>query len=357
MLLVMRFLTPKLKKHLSWLAPVLIIFVGTLVAGIIITRHQNATKSLSACKGSQKLTCYKEYFTKKTNKDGALAAINDARTNFGKDPYIVAQCHEIMHVIGHAGFDKYKTIAEAYNHGDGFCWSGYYHGVTEEAIGKIGAEKIKQIANDICADLAKSKPYSFDHYNCAHGLGHGFMAVDNFNLFNALKTCDLLHDNWERDSCYGGVFMENVMVAVRGDGSSDYLKPDQLMYPCTAVETTYKQACYLMQTSYALKENGYNYAETFALCQNVADSAYTNTCFESIGRDASGSTASDLQKTKQNCDFAPDQNALTHCVYGAARDFTSYYHSDAQARQLCQLFDETVRTACLNEVTLYYKSF
>lgn len=347
------------KKWATWLTPLCIILIGAGAAGFIVYQQQAKNKvTLEKCKATHKLTCYKEYFTKKTNKDGAKAAIEEARQNYTKDQFIVAQCHEIMHVIGHAGYTKYGTISDAYKQGDAFCWSGYYHGVTEEAIGKLGAAKIKDTAKDVCADLAKSKQYSFDHYNCVHGLGHGFMAVDSFNLFTALKTCDLLNDGWEQESCYGGAFMENVMVAVRGDGTSEYLKPDQLMYPCTAVDAAYKQSCYLMQTSYALKQNNYNFAEIFNLCRNIPDPDFVNTCYESAGRDASGSSASDAQRTKQNCDFAPDTNALIHCIYGASRDFVSYYHHDKQAIEFCNLYtDPTVHDACTNEVANYYKTF
>jgi len=356
--------TRNLKERLMRWAPVLIILVAFLITGFILLRKyvipsgsSSAVASLASCKDTNTLTCYKEYLTGKVQRDGPLAAINEIKSVAKSDPYAGAQCHELTHIIGHEGFEKYGSISTAYSKGEGYCWSGYYHGVTEEAIGKMGAQKVKEIANDICADLAATKKYSFDHFNCVHGLGHGFMAVDSFNLFNALKTCDLLHDNWERESCYGGVFMENVMVAVRGDGTSMYLKPDQPLYPCTEVETTYKQQCYLMQTSYALKQNGYNFAETFRLCRDMQDSDFSMTCYHSIGRDASGASSSNIAKTKASCEQAPSAEALEECVVGALKDFVSYYHSDKQALEFCAAFAEPLQGRCKEQVDAYYRTF
>jgi hypothetical protein len=333
-----------------------VVIAGAGLAAGLVLWPGAAQASLQDCKPEQ-FRCYADYFEQRTTKDGVPAAVKELKTAYAADGYVKAQCHQLTHAIGHAAYQKYSTLPAAYEHGDNFCWSGYYHGVTEEAIGKLGAAKIKADANSLCAELAKAKPYSFDHYNCVHGMGHGFFTVDNANLFEALNSCNLLKDNWEKDSCYGGVFMENVMIVARGDGTSKYLKPDQPLYPCTAVDKPYKQQCYLMQTSYILQQNNYDFKKTFDLCQNGPDTDFAATCFESTGRDASGSTVSDVAQTKTHCGVAPTDVALEHCMLGAVRDFVSYYHSDQQAKQLCQTFGSALEPRCLQEVTSYYQTF
>lgn len=351
------------------LLPFGIVAAGVLLAAVIVLAPSGkqdgaapttmrSLAELQDCPADGQFDCYATYFEATTTEKDAKVALADLKQLYDQgDGYAKSQCHQLAHEIGHAGYAKYGTLAAAYTKGDAFCWSGYYHGVTEEAVGAMGAARIKEEANSICKDLAASKQYSFDHYNCVHGLGHGFMTVDDFNLFNALKTCDLLNDAWERSSCYGGVFMENVMVAVREDGVSEYLKPDQPLYPCTAVETAYKQQCYLMQTSYALQQNGYDFAKGFLLCRNTADPEYAATCYESLGRDASGSTVSDITQTKARCDTAPDEMGLEHCMLGAVRDFVSYHHSDAQAKAFCAVFTPRLQERCVAEVTMYYSTF
>lgn len=347
--------------------PMAILVAGIVIAGIIVLFKQSSpqadnntavsTATLEACAGTEDFSCYEDYFEARTTATNPVTATDDLRNIYETDQYAKSQCHQMMHAIGHAAYAKYKTVASAYTKGDTFCWSGYYHGVTEEAIGQLGAEKVKEMANAICEELKADKPYSFDHYNCAHGLGHGFYTVANANLFEGLKVCDLLHDGWERESCYGGAFMENVMVEVRNGGTSAYLRPNEPMYPCTAVEYIYKQQCYLMQTSYALQHNGYNFAETFRICRDVADVDFTLTCYESIGRDASGSTVSNATQTKQHCEQAPDAVGLERCVLGAVRDFVSYFHGDTEGKAFCNSFDSALKTRCLEEVDNYYRTF
>jgi hypothetical protein len=351
--------------------PVAIVAVGLMVAGAILfapkakTSVTNAAKTapdvskVQACSGSDnKFQCYADFFKAKTKAASALAAINDLKKLYEKDEYAKSQCHQLIHVVGREAYFKYGSLANAYTKGDAFCWSGYYHGVTEQAIGDLGAERMRKEANNVCAELAAKQKYSFDHYNCVHGLGHGFMTVESFDLFKALKTCDVLKDSWERSSCYGGAFMENVMVAVREEGESKFLRPGELMYPCTAVEETYKDQCYLMQTSYALQQTGYDFAKVAKLCQELPDTSYVSTCYQSLGRDASGSTLSDVARTKANCEKALDGLGLESCMLGAVRDFISFHHSDTQAKEFCNAFDDkTLTTRCLQEVKDYYATF
>src|SRR5206468_2613061 len=130
-------------------------------------------------------------------------------------------------------------------------------------------------------DVSENQKYSFYHYNCVHGLGHGFMGVLDNEVFKSLETCDTLTDDWERESCYGGVFMENTMSEENPGNLSKYLKPDQPLYPCTDVETKYKNECYKMQTSHALRTQGNDFGKVFGLCSKVEDE-FRPTCYQSL---------------------------------------------------------------------------
>lgn len=343
---------------------VTVVALGAVIAtGIVLSAPaRNGTSSipstdLAACKvASVDFRCYAERLAWATYQQSPTAAFAELRAAYANDSYVQGQCHQMAHIIGRTALKKYGSLGAAFPKGDSFCWSGYHHGITEQAIADVGGAKIKAQANEICAALKSDQPYSFDHYNCVHGLGHGFMAVDSYELFTALQTCDLLTDQWEKTSCYGGVYMENVMVATRGDGTSKYLKKDDLLYPCNAVAASYKEQCYLMQSSYMLQNNNYNFADTFRLCA-AADAAFVNTCYTSIGRDASGSTVSDVARTKQNCAYAQDVAAAYYCMVGAVKDFVAYYHSDQQALQLCGAFGGDLLAPCQQIVKEYYATF
>jgi len=44
-------------------------------------------------------------------------------------------------------------------------------------------------------------------------MGHGLTMLYAHDLPRALTDCDMLSDGWDRESCYGGAFMESVINA------------------------------------------------------------------------------------------------------------------------------------------------
>ncbi len=184
------------------------------------------------------------------------------------------------------------------------------------------------------------------------------MTLVQDELFEALQLCLRLEDEWDKESCYGGVFMQNIMSDLAPGHKSKYLKPEDTLYPCNAVDNTFKSQCYGMQTSYILANNGYNFEETFAACESI-EPEFKSTCFISIGRDASGSTVSDPRQTENNCRKAKTDQQLSGCVTGAVKDFISYYHSDTQGKGFCALFSDApvIMNDCFSTVSSYYSNF
>jgi hypothetical protein len=181
------------------------------------------------------------------------------------------------------------------------------------------------------------------------------MVVSNNHLFDSLKLCDNLSGTWEQNSCYGGVYMENVILDNLGE-HTDYLKPNDPIYPCNAVEQKYKTSCYLMQTSYALKVSNQDFSKVFALCRQ-ADSGFEDTCWQSLGRDASGSTSSNAERTREKCYLGENYREKSNCIVGAVKDFISYFHSDVEAKNFCNSLSQDLTQICLDTATSYYKSF
>ncbi len=299
--------------------------------------------------------CYKKYYETLTRAVGAPLALAEIESAYATSSFIKSQCHQLTHVIGNTAYEQKGSVAEAFNEGGSFCWSGYYHGIVERAVSTKGSAYITEHLNEFCATIPGKDRYSFDYYNCVHGLGHGLMSMTRNELFESLRLCDLLVGDWERSSCYGGVYMENVMTDWRNHKTT-YLKDDDLLYPCTAVDEQYKYQCYLMQTSYVLKKNGYDFADAFARCDKVP-SPHNEVCAQSIGRDASGSTISDPVETKKRCDLAPNALLYHNCIVGAVKDFVSYFHNDTEARAFCTSLEKGEDTSCDGLVTSYYSTF
>lgn len=305
---------------------------------------------------SQDFECYERHYVNLVKSHGITAAFDDLKARYQTNSYVVAQCHPIAHVIGREAALKFKTPGEAYVQGDGFCWSGYYHGVLETFIARVGREGLPAQMDHICDGIKGKDRYSFDYYNCVHGLGHGVMAITDTELFQSLDYCDNLTGSWEQESCASGVFMENVIVD-NLNHFTKYLKPQEPLYPCTESPAKYKNTCYLMQTSYILKINGGDFTDTFEWCRK-AEEGYRATCFQSLGRDASGRSSSDVARTKETCLLGIDFFERSNCMIGAVKDFISYFHSDVQAENLCASLGEADLTAtCRSTKIAYYLQF
>lgn len=319
-------------------------------------QKKNIVSSLSErCQGTQwgVFDCYEKYFKEIVEKKGIKDAFVELRNVYPQNAYVRSQCHPLTHVIGNSAALKFANVSEAYAQGDSFCWSGYYHGVLEGVIARIGYDNLVNQMNSICADVAAKKRYSFDHYNCVHGLGHGVMAITNDELFQSLSICDSgLTDSWDQQSCYSGAFMENIII----DGKNHvtkYLKPEEPLYPCSAVDDRYKTTCFLMQTSYMLKVTGNDFIKVFALCRQVTE-PYNSICLQSLGRDASGQSISNVEKTKATCMLGETIEEQKHCIIGAVKDFISYFHDDVEAKKLCASLMPELQNICNATAQSYY---
>ena len=323
-----------------------------------VAQAQVDPKTLPAeCEGkeSTNFSCYENLYRILVKEKGTPAAFRDLKARYEVNPYVKSQCHPLTHVIGRVAAESFQNGADAYTKGDNFCWSGYYHGVLETFVGRIGLKNLSKKIDSVCQSLNADKRYSFDYFNCVHGLGHGLMAITDDELYQSLNYCDSLTGEWEQQSCAGGVFMENIIV----DGLNHvtkYLDPKRPQFPCDGSPDKYKSACYIMQTSYMLKINGGDFSQTYAWCRDAGK--YQETCDQSLGRDASGRSVSDGPKTHDLCMLGSDLVERKNCVIGAVKDFISYFHSDKPAAAFCALFqDASLKTTCTDTAKEYYKSF
>jgi hypothetical protein len=177
-------------------------------------------------------------------------------------------------------------------------------------------------------------------YQCVHGLGHGLMIYSNDDLPWSLKTCHKLLTDFDRVSCTGGVFMQNLDTTM---GVSKYLSNKNPLYPCNIVAERDKVYCYLMVTSRILTLDGFNWQKTAAWCRK-AEKDWVATCFQSMGRDASGSTRYEPSHTIRICLLA-GKNA-DECIYGASRDYANNYAGGREAAVLCNESPARYRGYC-----------
>ena len=262
-------------------------------------------------------------------------------------------CHTLLHPIGEAAAKEYGSIASAYQNGDTFCRAGYYHGVLEGVFGEDDAEELLSKLDSICKEVEGKERYSYVYFSCVHGIGHGLMAFFYHDLFESLEACGRLSMEWEQSSCYGGVFMENV-ISDSPDEPSKYLKRDDPLYPCNAVEDKYRHQCYLMQTSHMLDLYDGGFDHVFDECSEIEEK-YRITCYQSLGRDASGWSYGSPEDVLGYCAEARTQEQNIQCLIGAAVDFIQSVGAEA-ARDLCKRGDTEEAQKLCSEAVEYQLS-
>lgn len=357
----------KLKKRFLnhwWLLPITILVVSFSVSGFIINNTLQSQSpinlSISDCTGQKEndFKCWKSYFEAIVYNQSPEEFLKQAQIENDKGTYVRTNCHQIAHVIGRASAKKNELkVTDTFERGTQFCASGYYHGAMEAATTELGAQKIKDTINDICKPFKEKSPYNLKHYDCAHGLGHGVMGMENYELYKAIKDCELLNDSWERDSCTTGVFMENIMSVFNNpDYQTKYLDKNRPLYPCTEVPDMHKSSCYLNQSSYALSVTGYDYAKVFNLCSESG--GMTAICYQSLGRDASGNSVQDPVKTNEICQLGANNDQQMGCIIGAVKDIIWIGNSKEKGEKFCRLQMETnLKQICEQTAESYYRTF
>jgi hypothetical protein len=299
---------------------------------------------LGAC--GDDYACLEQAYGNLAYRSGAEAALSRFEKEIQRAGPVEADCHRIAHTIGAATLARLEgEVGHAFAAGSAVCWSGYYHGVLERALADVEENKLGEAARRMCSDPGLRDGPTFTLYQCVHGLGHGLMLHTGYDLPQSLATCDELAGEWEQTSCTGGVFMENLSSSygVR----SRWLREDDLLYPCTTVAERHKLYCYLMVTSRILPAVGFDFAEAARVCR-TSEADWLRTCFQSLGRDASGQTRQDPEEILARCRAAGD--LMGECVYGAARDMASNYAGGVEAAVLCERSPATLRARCFEGI-------
>jgi hypothetical protein len=341
---------PDLSRRARYIAAALFIALTAATAALALSVHRNA---LPECLGAQSVDggCFVERYgalTRAAGADFALADLNSRQSN----EYLRAMCHQVTHVIGRTAGGMHGKAA--FTRGNDLCASGYYHGVVESVMMKIGAAHVRESAASVCGEQRAGSPRSYLHYNCVHGMGHGFMAVFESDVFQSLAACDVLHDEWEQRHCYGGVFMQNLSSFSHSAQLPPHLRPAEPLYPCTVVAARYKGECYIEQTAYALFVRNDDFAAVFKMCREEADETFRTVCYEGLGGDAAIKTSkfvigadAQIRTLRSLCLEAPDGQARSHCVAGAIstmiRDQSG---NDERARGLCAALDDSLKDVC-----------
>lgn len=281
---------------------------------------------------------------------GSRAIVDDLVAD--SDGGSTVDCHQPAHIIGRVGFDIYGPVV--FKDGSALCHSGFYHGAMEGFIKQNGVDNL---AADISA-LCRSFDTAFGDFQCNHGVGHGVLAYESYDLPKALGLCQKLESEHGRSACYGGAFMENIMVA-QGWGAipgheTEWINDDP-QFPCNKImaESAILYDCWQMQTSWMrtlFKEDG---TKIIAECQKVPTD-YISVCFRSWGRDLASIYYRDVDEITRGCLEVPKvHNYYDQCISGGMNVVVDFWGDKLgdQAAQVCYRVAADHKRTCYSDLT------
>jgi hypothetical protein len=338
-----------------------LIAIGVLgVAGVAANRFAGtgaATGTADACRrqvGEARRACYTQLFSDRLTRRGVAAAVATLDAVATTDADVAEHAHEYAHGIGIEAYGKSGDIAGLFaDCGDGYS-SGCRHGVIQ-AYFETREHVTQPEVEALCQPFKSPTASRWVLFQCVHGMGHGLTMFHEHHLPRALTDCDLLADGWDRESCYGGAFMESVInataphhpatqLAAQGGGGSHHhggaepfkaMDPKDPLYPCSIMADRYLHACYQMQTSVMLNLNHGDIGDAAKSCER-APGHVRPVCFQSLGRDITSYTARDPQKTADLCNKARDPFRPA-CYFGAAKALVDWTATTDAALTFCRI--------------------
>ena len=259
--------------------------------------------------------------------------------------FMEVDCHQRAHDLGRYAYEVYGAYAFALASHE--CQAGSLHGSTEALFRDRGTGNLKA---DVAA-LCSNTPNSFFHHQCVHGVGHGLLAWTSYELYDTLPLCDQLESNFDRESCYSGVFMENIVGGFAGTMGhvTEYLSDDP-HYPCNALDEKYVGPCYYYQSSRMIALFDRDFQKLADACAEAPPSAHRN-CFLSMGRDVGQETRGNPAASIEICGYIKDPANHASCTEGSVQDRFWDLGGADEAMSLCHLVEEeTSKSGCYNMI-------
>lgn len=264
-------------------------------------------------------------------------------------PY-TGEGHLAVHQIG---FHAYKVYGkDAVLHCRDYFLSACYHGAIIEAATDQGIEVIKEMTD-------RCRSFGPRFFQCVHAAGHSINAIWNYDLPNALTTCDKLYENDTEfsdtlTSCHNGAFMEN-LFGVHDWGTENSPKEDWLSedpyFPCNVFGEKYQKGCWLNQAARIYQMYNLDLVKTAQLCEATANQKYTAWCIDNLARQIHPLTEGHVDRVWQLCSQIGKPNLET-CVKVNA---ISFYSVGDRPRgiDVCNTLAPTPRSQCLQPVVDY----
>jgi hypothetical protein len=320
-----------------------------------------------------------KYFTNLSNKKGAVYAFEILK-RADVPPNID------IHLLGHTiGDILYKQQGAK---GIYYCTQDFRNACSHTIVIGTLLEKGPQSVQEI-VKLCKEAPGGKGAYNmCFHGLGHGVLAYNEYELPKAVDMCNTIGNSIGREAveCIGGTIMEMVSGVhdkeMWQEKSKVYFKKEDPVYPCSAsfIPKEAKFICFNYLTTHIWEAAGADighptptdYKKAFQYCWPLTGDSRVS-CFDGFGKEfltlaqnrdirrVDKMTDEQFSKVLDWCELAGREDGKKFCMMGALHSLFWGGENDPFASvRFCKVAEtRKLGAACFSEllsITNYFIS-
>jgi len=284
-----------------------------------------------------------------------------------------------LHLLGH-------TIGEVLYKQEGAkgiykCTQDFRNACSHTIVVGLLFEKGEQ-ALDEMVDICKNAPGGSGAYTmCFHGLGHGVLAYNDYNLEKTVKMCVGLktldgYSGREISECIGGSIMEIISGGFHDKDAWEkqklkYFSKDDPLMPCSSgfMPEEGKSVCYTYLTPHLFQSAGADlnrpspktFGKAFNFCNKipVKDVGSRMACYGGFGkefivlaknrdiRNMNNFTQEELSKVHEWCNLSENKDGVEFCTNSAVSSLFWGGENDPQVSvDFCSLAPDTLRQSC-----------
>lgn len=218
-------------------------------------------------------------------KEGVVIALAYLKNSYSQQE----GTHDIAHAFGprlykEQGLDGITSCDTSFAFG---C----FHGFTETFIEEQGLKNIAQLTSQCRTALAGQLSL-----RCYHGIGHGILSADDYDLSKALLGCDIIaSESIEKEYCYNGVFMENGIVKAV-DASKEHL-----YWSCDTVDKQYQPTCYIYLREYLRLLFPNDLQRMVDACRKIKEPMLIQYCLRGVAEYSAMKNRNSLKNIVRDC--------------------------------------------------------
>jgi len=355
----------------------LLIFLNVVLTVVFLSLKPGKTKEFTDFSiGKFSFEELSKYFSTLANDKGAEYAYEALRE--AKLPENV-DLHLLGHVIGDV---LYKQKGAE---GITVCTNDFRNACSHSIVVGLFFEKGESALSEIASICRKAPGGSGAYTMCFHGLGHGILAFNGYDLSKTVDLCSKTgtpeYRNREYLECVGGSIME-----ILGGGFHDrekwtqkraeYLNDDDPLLPCSGelIPKEAKPICYVYLTPRLFELAGADlrfpqvehFKRAFEFCDLIdeKDTSSKDACFGGLGKEfvvlvqgrdirkTSQMTDQQLKTILEWCNLVQKEQAVRQCVFSAQQSL--YWGGESDRRvsiKFCDLITSgNLRSFCFGSL-------